>query len=224
MVPAAFVLLEALPLTPSGKIDRRALPAVETIMSARDGAGGAAHIHRRAAGGHLGPGAKAVPGGHPRELFDLGGHSLLATQVMAQIRAALGVTVPLQRLFERPTIAGLAAEIDTLHREAQGRLAVPIVPVTRSEMLPLSFSQERLWFLDELVPVNNFYNFPIPLRLRGNVHLPTLARSVDALCARHEALRTTYAGVAGRPVQVIAPAGAGALAAAGSQRTRPRST
>src|SRR5205823_1838371 len=104
--------------------------------------------------------------------FELGGHSLLATQVAAQVRERLGVELPLREVFEEPTIASLAARVETA-RESAPPLA-PIPPAPRDEPLPLSFAQERLWFLDQLEPGSAFYNIPGAIRWRGPINIATL--------------------------------------------------
>ena len=138
------------------------------------------------------------------DFFQLGGHSLLATQVVSRIRAAFNVEMPLRRLFEAPTVAALAASIDTggeIRRQAP-----PIVPVSRNGDLPLSFAQQRLWFIDQLNPGSSVYNFPVAVHLSGPLNVPALKQSLNEIVKRHEALRTTVATEDGRPIQIIAPA------------------
>ena len=98
---------------------------------------------------------------------NLGGHSLLATQVVSRIRKAFQVELPLRALFEAPTVAGLAERVERMQREQHGLLAPPIVPVPRNQRLPLSFAQQRLWFLDQLEPNNPRYNVPYIVRMKG---------------------------------------------------------
>jgi amino acid adenylation domain-containing protein len=205
MVPSLFVRLEDLPHTPNGKIDRRALPAPE----------------RTAAEAYVAPADPAeeliaeiwaeVLGlariGVHDSFFALGGHSLLATQVASRVRAALGVELPLRRLFEAPTVRELA---QVVRESAGGLTAPPIIPVPRSGDLPLSFAQQRLWFLDQLEPGSPAYNIPAAVRLSGEVSPGRLAGIFAEVVRRHEALRTTFDvrdSLDGGPVQVIAPAG-----------------
>ncbi len=139
------------------------------------------------------------------DFFELGGHSLLATQVAARVREALGVDLALRQLFESPTVSGLAAQVQAAQRQAQGPAAPPIVRVSREKDLPLSFAQERLWFLDQLQPGSPVYNLPAAVRLRGRLDLGALRRSLQRVIDRHESLRTSFAVRGGRTVQIIVP-------------------
>ncbi|HEY0602253.1 MAG TPA: amino acid adenylation domain-containing protein, partial [Herpetosiphonaceae bacterium] len=203
MVPSTFVVLPALPLTPNGKIDRKALPALGSTQIG-DGESFAAP---RTPDEELIAGVWASVLGVARvgihdNFFALGGHSLLATQVVSRLRQVLSVELPLRVLFEAPTVAGLAAQLSSQRAETQS----PLQPVDRSGPLPLSFAQQRLWFLDQLEPGSPLYNLPAGLRLRGTLDRDALRQSLDLLVARHESLRTTFAAVHGQPIQVIAPA------------------
>ncbi len=140
------------------------------------------------------------------DFFALGGHSLLATQVVSRVRGVFQIELPLHRLFDEPTVAGLARAVDEeLQRQSSRPQAPPIEPTPRDGELPLSFAQQRLWFLDQLEPGNPAYNMPWAVRLRGALDVDLLRRSFDEVARRHEALRTTFAASEGRPVQVIAP-------------------
>ncbi|HEX8274758.1 MAG TPA: amino acid adenylation domain-containing protein [Longimicrobiaceae bacterium] len=205
MVPGAFVALESLPLTPSGKLDRRALPE-----PAADG--GAEHVAPRTPAEEVLAAIWAEVLGVERvgvedSFFDLGGHSLLATRVASRARAALGVELPVRALFEAPTVAALAARAEALRLEGRGVRVPPVVPVARERALPLSSSQERLWFLDRLDPGSAHYNIATALRLAGPLRAATLRRSLEEVVRRHEALRTVFAEADGHPVQVVLPAG-----------------
>ncbi|HEX7241659.1 MAG TPA: amino acid adenylation domain-containing protein, partial [Longimicrobiaceae bacterium] len=207
MVPSAFVALDALPLTGSGKIDRRALPAPEAAAS-----GEGEYVAPRTPTEEVLAGIFAEVLGAERVgardgFFELGGHSLLATRVVSRVRGALGVELPLRAVFEVPTVAGLAARTDALLREVPGTQAPPLVPVSRDRPLPLSFAQQRLWFIDRLQPGSPAYNMPYPLRLRGVLDVPALERSLTEIVRRHESLRTRFGTVGEEPVQVIDPAG-----------------
>ncbi|HEX5701583.1 MAG TPA: condensation domain-containing protein, partial [Pyrinomonadaceae bacterium] len=133
------------------------------------------------------------------DFFELGGHSLLATQVIARVREALGVEVALKELFEQPTVAGVAARVDN----GGGEGIPPITRVGRDIPLPLSYPQERIWFICQLDPQNVSYNVPRVLRLKGRLSLELLERTVTELMRRHEILRTTFPSVEGRPVQLV---------------------
>ncbi|HAA31668.1 MAG TPA: condensation protein, partial [Cyanobacteria bacterium UBA8553] len=133
--------------------------------------------------------------------FELGGHSLLATQVMSRVRAAFGLELPLRHLFEMPTIAQLAQCIETTARAESP--PQPIVPISREQDLPLSFGQQRLWFLDRLEPGTPVYNVPAAIRIAGKLNLVALEQSLNEVVRRHEILRTTFLLKDGQPVQVI---------------------
>jgi amino acid adenylation domain-containing protein len=210
LVPSALVVLDGFPLTPNGKVDRRALPAPEVDDAAE-------HVAPRT------PTEEILAGiwadvlrrervGVTEDFFSLGGHSLLATQVVSRAAASLGVEIPLRALFEAPTVAGLALRADAALREGAGMAAPPLVPTPRdASPLPLSFAQQRLWFIQQLEPGSAAYNMPFPLRLRGALDVAALRRSLGELERRHEALRTVFRVAGGEPVQVIRPAGAGRL-------------
>lgn len=205
MVPAAFVMLEALPLTPNGKLDRRALLATdqtrpEVISS---------HLEPRTPVEEVLASIWAQILGVERvgihdNFFELGGHSLLATQVVSQIREAFQVELPLRSLFEAPTVVGLGDRIETVIRSGQELKIPPIQPVSRSGHLPMSFAQQRLWFLDQLESGSAAYNLARIVRLQGPLHIATLEQCFNAILQRHEALRTSFAVVEGQPAQVIA--------------------
>ncbi|HEV2765707.1 MAG TPA: amino acid adenylation domain-containing protein, partial [Pyrinomonadaceae bacterium] len=205
MVPSAFVLLEALPLTPNGKVDRKALPEPD---AAGEGAG---YEAPRAGLEELVAGVfasvlKAERVGRADNFFELGGHSLLATQAISRLREACGVEVPLRALFEHPTVEGQARVVEAALRGGDSSTAPPpLVRVSREQELPLSFAQQRLWFLDQLEPASSFYNIPSAVRLRGALDVRALSRALSEVVHRHEALRTTFPSVEGRPVQLINP-------------------
>ncbi len=203
MVPGALVVLETLPLTPSGKVDRRALPAPEAVVP-----DGGYRAPRTAVEEVLGGIWATVLGvervGVEDGFFDLGGHSLLATQVVSRARQAFGVEVPLRMLFEAPTLGALAGRIDELLSTGTP-LAPPIERVPREGPLPLSFAQQRLWLVDRLEPGSSTYNMPAALRMRGELHPGALRAGLRELVRRHEVLRTVFQERGGVPVQVIGP-------------------
>ncbi len=143
------------------------------------------------------------------DFFELGGHSLLATQLFSRLRGALGVDLPLRSVFEAPTVAGLAGLVDAARAQLPDGAAAaapvpPLVPIGRTGELPLSFAQQRLWFLERLEPGNPFYNIGLSARAEGGLRLGLLRRCLDEIARRHEVLRTTFEEVHGRPVQRIA--------------------
>ncbi|MCP4660532.1 MAG: amino acid adenylation domain-containing protein, partial [bacterium] len=209
MVPAAFVLLDAFPLTPNAKVDRSALPAPEL---ARPELGEAFLAPRTPREEQLAAIWAEVLGvdqvGVDDDFFALGGHSLLATQVVSRVRNVMGVELPLRALFESPTVGSLGERIEQLRRSAE---AVPLVPAARGDELPLSFAQERLWFLERFEPEAGVYNVPDLIHLGGRLSAAVVEATVNEIVRRHETLRTTFVQVAGdratsQPVQVIAAA------------------
>ncbi len=205
MVPAAVAVLEAMPLTPGGKLDRRALPEVDA------GAGAGAHVAPRTQTEQVLAAVWAEVLGVERvgaadDFFALGGHSLLATRAASRIREAFGAEVPLRALFEAPVLADLALRVDDALREGAGVRVPPVVPAPRGGPLPLSFGQRRLWLVDRLQPGSPAYNVPASLRVRGPLEPRALAGALAALVERHEALRTVFPAADGEPVQVVLPA------------------
>ena len=229
MLPAVFVPLDSLPLTPNRKVDRRALPVPESVLSTPV----VIDVPRTSTEEILvGIWARMLGReqvGVDDNFFDLGGHSLLATQLLARVYEAFQQKIPLRTLFETPTVAGLAAYLeqhrtsDTIHRQ---QTIPPRSPEhyhsehssERSEdssldhslafntryVFPLSFAQERLWFLDQLDPGNTTYTITVPLHIQGKLIVKALQQSIHALAQRHETLRTTFVTLQGHPRQTIA--------------------
>ena len=207
MAPSAFVFLDSLPLTPNGKVDRKALPVpgqscpeleqsfveprtpVEELL---------ANIWAEV--------LKLPKVGVHDNFFELGGHSLLATQVMSRIHRIFQVNLPLRGLFESPTVAGLAERIEESRRKEQGVESLLMLPISREKPLPLSFAQQRLWFLDQLMPGSIAYNITGAVRLTSSLNIAALEQSITEVLRRHEVLRTTFRVVDGQPFQSIAPA------------------
>ncbi|QNH16238.1 D-alanine--D-alanyl carrier protein ligase [Xanthomonas sp. SS] len=197
MQPSAYVVLEALPLTVNGKVDKGALP--EPVHARGEEEEAPSTETERALAqiwsgilGHADIGVTA-------NFFALGGHSLLATRIVSEIGRALGKQVPVRALFEQPTLRGLAQYVE---RQARSGYA-PIPKVPRVDALPLSFAQQRLWFIDRLEGGSTQYNMPVALRLRGGLSVVALGQALAGLLARHEVLRTVYREVDGTPWQVI---------------------
>lgn len=205
-IPSAFVLLEALPLTPSGKVDRRALPAPDSSHRNREQHYIAPHT----------PVEEVIAGVWTQVLksdrvsiddnfFEQGGHSLLATQLVSRLRNIFQIQLPLRYVFEFPTVEGLAQAVEKMKRTQQGLQAPPIVPVPRDSNLPLSFAQEGLWFIHQLNPNQPIYNSPAAVRLTGSLNIPAFGQSLNEILQRHEALRTRFILAEGKPVQAIVP-------------------
>ncbi|HLK55636.1 MAG TPA: condensation domain-containing protein, partial [Chthonomonadaceae bacterium] len=200
MIPSAFVFLEALPLSPNGKIDRKALPAPDAPQSRESFVAPRTPVEEGIA--EIWSEVLRVPQvGIHANFFELGGHSLLATQVISRIRTIFQVELPLRSLFESPTVSALAERVALTNQDE--RQAPPLVRSARKGRLPLSFAQQRLWFLDQLEPGSPLYNMPTGLRLSGVLRVEALQQSLDELVRRHESLRTTFALEEGDPYQVI---------------------
>jgi amino acid adenylation domain-containing protein/non-ribosomal peptide synthase protein (TIGR01720 family) len=207
MLPSAFVALGELPLSPNGKLDRRALPAPEPEPRAGAGIDRPARVPPRTAAERrlaeiwsqvLG---EAGVGAHD-DFFELGGDSIRGARVLSRVRAELGVELSARAVFDAPTVAGLAAMV-----EAASAGAEPIAAAPRGRELPLSAAQRRLWFLDDLTGGGIEYNTGVGLRLSGPLDQDALRSALAALVERHESLRTTFDTVDGRGVQVVAPRG-----------------
>ncbi|HYH47297.1 MAG TPA: amino acid adenylation domain-containing protein, partial [Thermoanaerobaculia bacterium] len=205
MVPSVVVSLPARPLTPNGKVDRRALP--EPVGAPRDGAadGAARTPLQEVLAGIWAAVLDREQVGLDDSFFDLGGHSLKATQLLSKVREVLRVEVPLRAIFEAPSVAAFASQVESALRGGTPP-PPPLAPVPRAagELLPLSFAQERLWFLAQLEPDSAAYLIPAQLRLAGELDAALLGCCLGELVRRHEALRTTFRSVGGHPFQVVA--------------------
>jgi len=203
-LPAAFVSLESLPRTLTGKVDRRSLPAPERLRAPRErGTAAPRSLLEEVVAGIFTRVLGLDRIGVEESFFELGGHSLLATQLLSRLRSTFRVEVPLRVLFAEPTIAGLSRTVQRLLRDGDRGQVPPLAPVPRDRPLELSHAQERLWFLDRLQPGAATYNVPLAVRFQGVLSPPSLAGAVAGIVRRHEALRTTFAEVAGRPVQLV---------------------
>src|SRR5690349_4922801 len=208
-IPNFFVHLKRLPLTLNGKVNHAALPALEDIKG-----------RGRRPGEYMAPqteveeivaGIWATLLGVPQvgrydNFFQLGGHSLLATQVVSRVREALHVELTVRSLFEHPTVNQLSMDIETLGRNGLGEQIPPMKRASREAGLaPLSYAQQRLWFIHQLDPTSPAYNIPLAVRLTGKLDLVALRATLTESVRRHEALRTTFTVSAGQPQQIIHP-------------------
>jgi amino acid adenylation domain-containing protein len=205
MAPAAYVELDAFPLTENGKLDRQALPAPEIADS---GAGRGYVAPRTLVEWRLAEIWSQVLGvdqvGVNSDFFDLGGHSLLATQVMSRARSAFQVELPLRVLFEHPTVSELGRKVEEAIEVGRGLQSPPLVRAPRDgRRLPLSFAQQRLWFIEQWEPGAATYNIPGAVRLQGTLDLDALESVINEIVRRHESLRTSFEVEEGAPFQVI---------------------
>ncbi len=204
MLPSSIVTLAALPLTPNGKLDRRALAELDRPGEevAEEQVGPRSPVEEVLASIWADVFGRERISVH-ESFAGLGGHSLLAIQIIARVREAFQAQVPLRAIFDAPTVAALAGKVEEAMREEEGLVVPPIERVPRDRPLRLSFAQERLWFLDQLEPGSTLYNVPFGVRLQGQLDEAALGRALAELVRRHEVLRTTFASVEGRPIQVI---------------------
>ncbi len=203
MVPAVYVVMEEMPLTANGKINRQALPAVDENSLGKEGY----RAPRTPVEELIGQIWEEVLGiervGAEDDFFARGGHSLLATQVIARVRKSLGVELPLRAVFEAPRVWELAERVEEARGGEESAALPEIERVARSGELPLSFAQQRLWFLDQLTPGGVSYNVPGAVRILGELEVEVLEKSLQAIVRRHEGLRTRFVAVGGEPQQVI---------------------
>ncbi|MDP9119995.1 MAG: amino acid adenylation domain-containing protein [Acidobacteriota bacterium] len=204
MVPGAFVLLPSLPLTASGKIDRQALQAAELAVDS-DAAYAAPVTPTEEKLAEIWSGILGREGiGRHDDFFALGGHSLLATQVVLRVRQAFSIELPLYTLFENPQLSSFAEQVERTGSQAEPPPSGTLLQrVPRDGDLPLSYGQQRLWFLVQLEPESPVYNIPAVVRLAGRLDTGSLARSLDEIRHRHEALRTSFPAAGSGPVQRI---------------------
>jgi amino acid adenylation domain-containing protein len=212
MIPAAFVPLPALPRNANGKVDRGALAEIRP----EGAASGAQRVLPRTPVEEVLAGLWAQVLDLPQasavsevsvfdDFFDLGGHSLLATQLVMRVRDAFGVELPLRAVFQAPTLAA-QAELVATARSGEESTRRPIRRAPRDRDIPLSFAQERLWFLDQLTPGSPAYNVPVAFAVHGPLDVPALESAFAEVVRRHEVLRTSFPSHGAHPVQQIAPA------------------
>ncbi|MDO1482184.1 non-ribosomal peptide synthetase, partial [Rhodococcus ruber] len=201
MVPSGFVVLDEFPLNASGKLDRKALP--EPVFATRAFRAPTTPVEEIVAGVFADVlGAERV--GLDDDFFELGGNSLVATQVAARLSAALDARIPVRSLFDAPTVAALAAAVES-HAADRGRIELAARP--RPAQVPMSLAQSRMWFLNRFDPDSAAYNLPVAIRLVGDLDVAALKIAVSDVLARHESLRTVFPETdAGTGVQNILPA------------------
>jgi len=205
MVPSAFVFVDALPLTVHGKIDRDALPAPEYSKSV---------VHNKPMADEHSPTEeilistwKQVLGlkqlGIKDDFFAVGGHSLLATQVISRVNKIFNVELSVRSLFEAPTVKGMSQAIADAKNSTSTVHDCALQHAPDRDKLPLSFAQQRLWFLDQMEPQNSFYNMPAAVRMRGELDAVALQKSINEIVRRHECLRTKFENQQGHPIQIV---------------------
>ncbi len=206
MMPNAFMLLPVLPLTPNGKIDRGVLPVPNLELSRT-----VSFIPPRTPDEEVIAAIMAEVLGLEEigvydNFFELGGHSLLATQIVSRLQEAFSVELPLRCLFEAPNVVELDQFIRNLRQDGTGLTAPAIAPVPRTGApLPMSWAQQRLWFLYQLEGASSTYNMPNALQITGELQVDTLKQTLCQIVQRHEILRTSFHLIDGNPVQVIDP-------------------
>ncbi|WP_084484158.1 amino acid adenylation domain-containing protein [Nocardia anaemiae] len=200
LVPAAVMILDSIPLSPNGKLDRAALPA--PVVQAKRFRAPASAVEEIVAAVFADVLDIDGPVGADDDFFELGGNSLVATRVAARLGVALDATIPASMIFEAPTVARLAARAES--QADTGRVA--LTAQQRPQRIPLSYAQQRMWFLNQLEPGSAAYSIPILLRLSGELDLDALHAAVEDVLNRHEVLRTIYPYAEGEPSQVVLPA------------------
>ncbi|MEK6283892.1 MAG: amino acid adenylation domain-containing protein, partial [Acidobacteriota bacterium] len=207
MMPSAIVLLAELPLTANGKVDRRALPEALPSGLTASGLAAARSPLEEILVGIWRDVLRVERVGVHDNFFELGGHSLLATQMLSRVRESFHVEVPLRSFFDSPTLTELAGNIERQTKNGRAEVwSSPIKAVERNGELPLSFAQQRLWFLNHLEGESAVYNIPTAVRLTGQLNISALEQALTEIVRRHETLRATFPLRDGRPVQTIAPA------------------
>jgi amino acid adenylation domain-containing protein len=207
LLPSAYIELDALPRTFNGKLDRAALPEPDAVGSATGGFVPPRTPVEEVLASIWASVLRVERIGATDNFFDLGGHSLTATAATSLVRSTFQVELPTRAIFKEPTLADMAEQIEKLLLSREGLELPPVTPAPRGPESPLSFAQQRLWFLDELAGgASPFYNISAALLLTGTLDAGALTRAFDEIVRRHEALRTTFrTGPGGTPVQVIHP-------------------
>jgi amino acid adenylation domain-containing protein len=205
MVPSAFVQLQELPHTANGKIDYRALPQPDYAMAEQEYAAPRTAVEEMLSNAWAEVLGRECVGVNDN-FFDLGGHSLLVILLVSRVRDVFGVEIPLASVFQQPTVGELARSVEAALQGGEKPTAPPLQRVSREQILPLSYAQQRLWFIDQMEPGSVVYNMPMARRLRGAVNVSALERALSEMIRRHESLRTTFKIIDGDPSQVITAA------------------
>ena len=205
MVPSAYGFLGSMPQTVNGKVDRQALAALPLDLGGAGEGGRPRTPAEELVAGIFAEVLGLEQVGVEDSFFELGGHSLLAIRALSRLREAFGVSLPVKALFEAPTVSALSAAVTAARREAALPLP-PLAPVPRGARLPLSFPQQRLWFMDRLAPDVSTYNMPFAGEVHGPLDVAALAASLMEVVRRHEILRSRFFEVDGQPWQeIVAP-------------------
>ncbi|ODG96161.1 non-ribosomal peptide synthetase [Nostoc sp. KVJ20] len=207
MVPAVFVILDSLPLTPNGKVDRRNLPGCDRTRPALEETFVAPRSPIEKTLAVIWAELLALEEiGVNDNFFQLGGHSLIATQILSRVREVFQVELSFHHIFENPSIAGLAQLIEQ-HSQLEQPLQRPVIQrIEREGLLPVSFAQERVYFIQQLAPESSAYQFQATMRFKGQLNVAVLQQCLNEIVRRHEIFRTTYPAVNGRLFQIIHPA------------------
>jgi amino acid adenylation domain-containing protein len=205
MLPSAFVELDQLPRTLNGKIDRKALPALELIEAEREMEAGMLTPIEEIVAGIWSEVLRLPVVNRQGNFFNLGGHSLLATQVIHRVRDTLKIELPVRMIFEAPTVAQFSELIQAQLSEGNVTSESPIEPVSRDRKLPLSFAQQRLWFQEELARGTSTLHIDLEMSLKGPLNQAALEQTFSEISRRHENFRTSFPVIDGEPVQVVQP-------------------
>ena len=200
MVPSRIVVLDAIPLTPAGKIDRNALPAIDEASGIGEYRAPESSTEKRVSAVYCDLLGIARAGTND-SFFDLGGDSLIATRVVARVNGALGTSLSVLDLFEAPTVSGLAARADS--SDSRETLLPPLTRIERPEPIPASLAQQRMWLINQLDPASPAYNIPIAVHLTGPLNVAALSTALRDVLIRHESLRTVFPATAWGPVQQV---------------------
>jgi alpha-ketoglutarate-dependent taurine dioxygenase/acyl carrier protein len=204
MTPSTYVLLEKLPLTRNGKIDRATLPRQALKPRLEQGPDqDQKNVYQEIVAGIWCETLKIERVRAEDNFFELGGHSLLVAQVISRIREAFGIRLALGFVFESPTVKEMATRIEALTIQGQDLKVPPIVRTIGVKQAPLSFAQQQLWFLDQLEPGNAVYNIPLAVRISGSLHVAALKKALAEVVRRHDILRTRFSVIQGNPIQEV---------------------